>query len=435
MGKDDPHNLMDDFFEGLAERPSAEESELVYTVSEINGLVRNWIREGFPDYLWIEGEVSRVKVHSSGHMYFVLKDEHASVPAVMFRGARTRLKFEISHGMQVLVLARVDMYEREGKYQLYVEEIQPKGIGALDLAFRQLKERLEKEGLFRKELKKPLPFLPRTVGVITSPTGAAIRDIINVLRRRFPGVSILLYPVRVQGEGSAEEIANAIREMNLFFRDEVDVLIVGRGGGSIEDLWAFNEEVVARAISESVIPIISAVGHEIDVTIADFVADRRAPTPSAGAELAVPNKEELLAKIRHLMSRLSRTLKHRWDNLLWRMDRIRSSRAFLEPRYRLEQYLQQLDGLLEALGQSVHNLLDKNRLQIEHLAGKLEVLSPLRTLSRGYALVYKGDVLIKSIRQLAPKDVLKIRLSDGNVIAKTERIEGHGEGEVQQDLF
>ncbi len=404
-----------------------------FSVSEVNRMVRDWIREGFPSFIWVEGEVSRVKIHSSGHMYFVLKDENASVSAVMFRSARSRLKFELKHGMQVLCLVRVDLYEREGKFQFYIEDIHPKGIGALELAFRQLKEKLEKEGLFREELKRPIPYLPRTVGVITSPTGAAIRDIIKVISRRFPGVNILLYPVRVQGEGACDEIARAIDDINEHFADEVDVLIVGRGGGSIEDLWAFNEEVVARAISRSKIPIISAVGHEIDFTIADFVADKRAPTPSAGAELAVPDRGELISHLNHLLSRLLLILRHRWDDVKWRIERIGKSRAFLEPKYKLEQRVQLLDSLLEKMAVELCNRLDKSRLQLKHLAGKLDVLSPLRTLARGYAIVYKEKRVVRLSTQLSVRDRVTIRFADGEVNA--EVVKDGKNNERQQYLF
>ncbi len=432
MGTDDLLNLKITL--GLSDLSFSPQPDVkVFSVKEVTQMVRDWIREGFPSLIWVEGEVSRVKVHSSGHMYFVLKDEHASVPAVMFKSARSRLKFELKHGMHVLCLVRLDLYEKEGKFQFYVEEIQPKGIGVLELAFRQLKEKLEKEGLLREELKKPLPYLPRTVGVITSPTGAAIRDIINVITRRFPGVSILLYPVRVQGEGAGEEIALAIDEVNEHFSDEVDVLIVGRGGGSVEDLWAFNEEVVARAIIRSKIPIISAVGHEIDFTIADFVADKRAPTPSAGAELAVPSKKDLISHLDHLLSRLMVSLRHQWDNVRWRVERISKSRAFLEPRYRLEQRLQFLDGLMEKMIGVFSNRLDKSRLQLQSLAGKLEVLNPLRTLLRGYAIVYKGNKIVRSREDLRDRDRIRIRFGDGQVNARVEEDGEKDEG--QRYLF
>ena len=400
---------------------------IIVSVSELNLLVRQALRSSFPDTIWVEGEASRVKVHSSGHMYFVLKDESASVSAVMFRSAREGMKFELEHGMHIICRARVDIYEREGRYQIYVEEIVPKGVGALELAFRQLKEKLEKEGLFDESRKQELPFLPRVVGVITSPTGAAVRDIINVLKRRFDGVGILIYPVKVQGEGAAEEIAKAIMIFNEFFRNEVDVLIVGRGGGSIEDLWAFNEEIVARAISNSYIPVISAVGHEIDVTISDLVADRRAPTPSAGAEMAVPDKREIVRRIENLGHRLYRRLSHQWESLIYRLESIRRSRAFFEPQYRINEYMQVLDSLIERANNSISRCEEKTRLHLKSLAGKLEVLSPLKTLLRGYSIVRRrrDNRLISSVSLAKPGEDIAVRFSDGEVDA---RVIGMGRG-------
>ena len=407
---------------------------IVVSVSELNSLVRQALRSSFPDTIWVEGEASRVKVHSSGHMYFVLKDESAAVSAVMFRSAREGMKFELEHGMQVICRARVDIYEREGRYQIYVEEIMPKGVGALELAFRQLKEKLEKEGLFDETRKQPLPFLPRVVGVVTSPTGAAVRDIINVLRRRFEGVSILIYPVRVQGDGAAEEIAEAIRIFNESFKDEVDVLIVGRGGGSIEDLWAFNEEVVARAISSSSIPIISAVGHEIDVTISDLVADKRAPTPSAGAEMAVPDKRELIRRIENLGQRLYRRLSHQWESLVYRLESIRRSRAFFEPHYKINEYMQTLDALIERAYNSLTRREEKTRLHLKSLAGKLEVLSPLKTLSRGYSIVRRrrDNRVVSSITLVRPGEDIVVRFSDGELDARVTKM---GKGGLKKKVF
>ncbi len=390
------------------------EDKLVLSVCELNALVKDILKTSFPIPIWVEGEVSRVKVHSSGHMYFVLKDEKASVDAVMFKWAKRKLKFELKHGMYVLCLVNVDLYEREGRYQIYVEDIQPKGVGALEMAFRQLKEKLEKEGLFSQDLKKDIPILPKAIGVITSPTGAAIKDIINVVRRRFPAMNILLYPVKVQGEGAAEEIASAIREMDNFFSDAVDVLIVGRGGGSIEDLWAFNEEVVARAISSCSIPIISAVGHEIDYTISDFVADKRAPTPSAAAELAVPDRKQMEEKLNSFALRMSGALKHRWRDVLWRLDRIRTSKAFVEPRYRIGQLAQQLDMLMDKMNQLFLLNVQNKRSKINSLGEKLYILSPLRTLERGYSIVFHSDgKIVNSTAMVKDGDRLRVRVKDG----------------------
>ncbi|MEE9165043.1 MAG: exodeoxyribonuclease VII large subunit, partial [Nitrospinota bacterium] len=259
----------------------------VYTVTEITRAIKFSLETEFPR-VWIEGEISNLRIPSSGHMYLTIKDEESQIKVVMFRSGKSQLKFGPKDGDQVIVKGKITVYEPRGEYQIVIDYMEPKGIGALQLAFQQLKEKLSKEGLFDEELKKSLPLLPQKIGIITSPTGAAVRDILNIIDRRFPNVHILIAPVKVQGEGAAQEIAAAVKDLNKI--KGVDVIIVGRGGGSIEDLWAFNEEVVARAIFESEIPVISAVGHEIDFTISDFVADLRAPTPSAAAELVVRDK-------------------------------------------------------------------------------------------------------------------------------------------------
>ncbi|MCH8157116.1 MAG: exodeoxyribonuclease VII large subunit, partial [Nitrospinae bacterium] len=273
----------------------------IYSVSEFTGETKAILEAAF-DSVWIEGEISNLRIAGSQHAYFVLKDERSQVRCVLFKGYRAGLKFQPEEGDQVLLFGRVTVYEARGEYQLIVEHLEPRGLGALQKAFEQLKARLAEEGLFDEEKKKPIPEFPWKVGVVTSPTGAAVRDIINVIQRRNPKVSVLLHPVRVQGEGAAQEIADAIKQMNRM--QDIDVLIIGRGGGSIEDLWAFNEEVVARAISASKIPIVSAVGHEIDFTIADFVADLRAPTPSAAAELVVPVLNDTVRELRRLTQQL-----------------------------------------------------------------------------------------------------------------------------------
>ncbi len=407
----------------------------VYSVSELTSQIRTLLEESF-SYIWVEAEVSNVKIPRSGHMYFTLKDENAQLRAVMFNFYRQKMKFELKDGMSVLCFGRISVYERDGVYQLYVEQIQPKGIGALQLAFLQLKEKLEKQGFFRKELKKKIPFFPITVGVITSSTGAAIRDIIKVLRRRLPSVNILIYPVKVQGENSAEEISRAIYDMNEFFFDEVDVLIVGRGGGSIEDLWAFNEEIVAKAIFDSKIPVISAVGHEIDWTIADFVADLRAPTPSAAAELAVPDRGEMLVRLSHLINRLKRHLYHRFESARLRLNRISSSKAFLEPRYKLQQYMQRLDELIDRATILLTQRRDKTKLMLEHLAVKLEMLNPLRILRRGYSVVYrlKDNKVVSSISMVRKQESIRIVISDGEfrAVVLQKRKENDNDGQNGQ---
>ena len=280
----------------------------VFKVSELTRLLRTVLEETFRN-IWVEGEISNFTKHTSGHMYFSLKDDQAVLSCVLFRRVNQNLKFKIENGMQVVCFGRLSIYDKRGQYQLYVDKIEPKGVGALQMAFEQLKKKLAGEGLFDDSRKRPIPYLPTRIGVVTSPTGAAIRDILNVVKRRFQNIEVILNPVRVQGDGAEEEVARAIEEFNEYNRSvepdkKVDVLIVGRGGGSLEDLWAFNMEAVARAISSSVIPIISAVGHEIDWTIADFVSDKRAPTPSAAAELVIPKKEDLVLTLDQLTDRL-----------------------------------------------------------------------------------------------------------------------------------
>jgi len=326
-------------------------------VADLTRNIRFILEKNFSG-VWVEGEISNFKWHTSGHMYFALKDETAQLQCVMFRTDNQNLAFEIEEGLSVVLYGRVSVYPVRGQYQLYVEKVEPKGLGALQLRFLQLKEKLLKEGLFDEAHKKPIPFLPHRIGVVTSIDGAALRDILQVLARRFPGMPVLVYPVPVQGEGAAEAIAGAVRDLNDFAR--TDVLIVGRGGGSLEDLWAFNEEVVARAIFESAIPVISAVGHEVDFTIADFVADLRAPTPSAAAELAVPRKEELFLKISDLKARLLKSPKTVLENQLQRLDELKKN----------------LETLLLAFFK-----LKKERFR--GFLGKLEALGPLQILKRG----------------------------------------------------
>ncbi len=340
------------------EEPDEDEEEIledevpsVYTVSELTAAIRGILEMNF-DSVWLEGELSGHKVAQSKHAYFNLKDDRCQIRCVMFRGARSGLPFEPEDGDQVLVSGRVAVYEARGEYQIIVDSMEPRGLGALQKAFDQLKKKLDAEGLFDEQHKKPLPEFPWKIGVVTSPTGAVIRDILNVLKRRNPKVSVLLNPVKVQGEGAAQEIAQAIAEMNA--RSDLDLLIVGRGGGSIEDLWAFNEEIVARAIFQSRIPVISAVGHEVDVTIADFVADLRAPTPSAAAEIAVPVLDEVLNTLgelnENLLGHILWTLQDRRARLLSLIDR----RFFREPRRILENPAQRLDDLSGRLQRSLH---------------------------------------------------------------------------------
>ncbi|HEY6000461.1 MAG TPA: exodeoxyribonuclease VII large subunit, partial [bacterium] len=318
----------------------------IWTVTELNRAAGELLEETFPR-VWVEGEISNWKLYPSGHAYFSLKDDGGQVSAVLFRAGSKGLRFEPKDGLAVLALGRVGIYPQRGQFQLIVEELEPKGKGALQLAFEQLREKLQREGLFEAARKRPLPALPRTVGVVTSPTGAVIRDILTVLGRRFPNLRVLLNPVRVQGEGAAGEIAAAIAEFDR--RGDVDVLIVGRGGGSMEDLWAFNEEVVARAIAACGVPVISAVGHETDFTIADFVADLRAPTPSAAAELVVESKEALEERLGMLARRLRAGVGERLRGARHRLDALAVRRMVADGRRRLLETAQRLDGVDAAL--------------------------------------------------------------------------------------
>ena len=349
----------------------------VLSVSALTALVRGVLEENF-DQVWVEGEISNLASPQSGHYYFTLKDAGAQLRCVMFRGAARALKFTPKDGMRVLTRGRLTLFEPRGEYQLVAEYLEPQGIGGLQLAFIQLKERLAKEGLFSESHKKEIPKLPRRIAVVTSPTGAAIRDILTVLSRRFANLEILIYPVRVQGEGAAGEVARAIDDLNRL--GNIDVMIVGRGGGPLEDLWAFNEESVARAIHSSAIPVISAVGHEIDFTIADFVADLRAATPSAAAELVVRSKKELTAELDALCHRLDMSQ-------LRRLERLRSlssslSRSVTDPSRVLGHLSQRVDALDGRLTREIGLILEKSCERIVTLTGRLSSQSPARTLQR-----------------------------------------------------
>jgi len=394
----------------------------VYSVSELTRNIKLILEDSLPQ-VWLEGEISNLSTPSSGHIYLTLKDEGSQIRAVIFRGAAGRIKFKLEDGLKVTALGRVTVYERSGQYQLIIEIVEPKGVGALQLAFQQLKEKLFKEGLFEESRKKQIPFLPRTIGVVTSPTGAAVRDIIKVLRRRFANVEILLYPVKVQGEGSAEEIAVAIERMNGL--EGIDVLIVGRGGGSLEDLWSFNEEIVARAISVSKIPVISAVGHEIDWTIADFVSDKRAPTPSAAAEVAVPDKKNLVLRIDNNVARLDLGLRKTLDQAANKLERLMASYVFRRPADMVRQYQQRVDELLRQMAVKFGHGMDMAGERLKSLCAQLESLSPLSILSRGYSVSLKlpeGTVL-RNASDLKPGDEIETKLSEGKILSTVEKID------------
>lgn len=383
----------------------------IYTVSEVIGSARALIEARYPD-IWVVGEVSGYKLHSSGHQYFTLKDASSILPAAIFRGSSAKLQFKVEDGLQVICHGRLSLYLRGGQYQIVVDYMEPKGVGALQLAFEQLKKKLASEGLFDEKRKRPIPFLPRKIGIVTSPTGAAIRDMIKVIRRRFPNIDILLVPARVQGEGSAAEIVEAIALLNK--RNDIDVIIVGRGGGSIEDLWAFNEEIVARAIFNSRLPVISAVGHEVDFTIADFVADMRAPTPSAAAEIAVPLKAELVSYLEEARRRLAVELMRYVQN---RIDTVRElKKRLIPPTKSLPEYYRYIDSLKERMFFSLKTIVKQRENVFKSLAAELNHLSPLVILSKGYSIITKkGDMRpIRSSDELQMGDEIHMRYYNGS---------------------
>ncbi len=391
----------------------------IYTVSELTLEIKHVLETSFPR-LWVEGEISNFKRHTSGHLYFTLKDEHSQISCAMWRFRANNLLFQPEDGMKVLVEGDLQVYERGGNYQLIVYQMQPAGVGALQLAFEQLKKKLFAEGLFDEAHKKPLPPYPDRIGVVTSPTGAAIRDIISVATRRFPGVQIILYPVRVQGEGAAEEIARAIRDFNEY--GEVDVIIVGRGGGSLEDLWAFNEEVVARAIYESKIPIVSAVGHEIDYSIADFVADRRAPTPSAAVELLIRDRQELAGVLEYYREKLRENLIRSIQRKKDRIEHLKQSYAFRRPEDIIFQKMQRLDEISRNMLTYLNHKIALYRQNIHYLHNQINALNPHAILKRGYSICYKDGEIVKDVAQVKPLDMVQVRLSRGHFLSQVQMV-------------
>lgn len=416
----------------------------IYSVSELNHLAQELLESHFSN-VWLEGEVSNYRgVASSGHCYFSLKDENAQVDVVAFRGVMSTLRFKLEDGLKILICGRVSLYLQRGRFQIIAASVEPRGLGALQLAFEQLKKKLEAEGLFAPERKKPIPAFPQRIGLVTSPTGAAVQDILTVIDRRFANVEILIYPVKVQGEGAKEEIAEGIRYLNENHAD-LDVLLVGRGGGSIEDLWAFNEEAVARAIAASRIPIVSCVGHEIDFTIADFVADLRAPTPSAAAELVVKNKKELAAALDQNLARLVQNVQSSLNFAWERLKGMARSPAFSRPEKIFEGQTQTLDLLaskisllspqsvllerekflkaqLEKISGAVSRKLEQSLDALKVPAGQLEALSPLAVLSRGYSIAWSlpEERILKSALQVSPGDGIRIKLHQGEIKATVQ---------------
>jgi exodeoxyribonuclease VII large subunit len=435
----------------------------ILTVSELTQEIRDILEMKFPD-IWVEGEISNLRLPPSGHTYFTLKDDFSQIRTVLFRMQARALRFVLEDGLHVICRGRVSLYERRGEYQLVLQEVEPKGIGALQLAFLQLKDRLEKEGLFDPVHKKPIPMIPQTIGIVTSPTGAVIKDMLHVIHRRFENIPILLFPVRVQGEGASMEIAKAIENFNKWMN--VDVIIVGRGGGSLEDLWPFNEEIVARAIYHSKIPIISAVGHETDYTISDFVADLRAPTPSAAAELVVRDKREMKNTLHHLEGRLegqiiqifqgNRTnLSHlkkilidprkkieeyflRVDDLVnrfhiltsWILRRKKERSLHLNERLYLQNPIQRVKGLRLVIsettrrhGQIVRHILEIQKQKMAGFLGKLGSLSPLSILQRGYSITRRLPSLqiLRDAGLVKEGDKVEVKLHRGTLFCDVEK--------------
>jgi exodeoxyribonuclease VII large subunit len=392
----------------------------IKTVTELTRQIKGVLELGFSNIM-VQGELSNFKLHSSGHAYFTLKDEGAQISGVMWRNRVQQLLFKPIDGMKVIARGSVSVYEPRGNYQLDCVHLQPLGVGELQLAFERLKQKLNAEGLFNPENKKPIPLYPSRIGVVTSPTGAAVQDILSVLKRRMPAVEVVLVPVKVQGIGAAEEVVSAIEALNQY--RNVDVIIVGRGGGSLEDLWAFNEEIVARSIFASEIPIISAVGHEIDFSISDFVADLRAPTPSAAAELAVKDKNELIELIGNICYTMSNTMAHCIDSQRQSIEHLVQSYSFNKPQDLLRQKSQRADDMIRRLENSILNNLQSNHHRYNLLSGRINLLDPSLTLKRGYAIVRQDGKFIPSAALIQEKHGAIIEFHDGRMQTTVEKKE------------
>lgn len=386
--------------------------DMAISVTELNSYIKNKIADDeYLNNVLIKGEISNFKNHYTGHMYFTLKDENSLIKCVMFKTYAQKLNFMPKDGMKVFVLGGVSVFERDGVYQIYVKAMQEDGVGILYKKYEELKQRLEQEGYFEEEHKKTIPQMPKIIGVLTSQTGSVIRDIINVSTRRNPNVNIRLYPVPVQGEGAAEKIADGIKFMNK--NQLADVLILARGGGSLEDLWPFNEEIVAHAIYNSEIPVISAVGHETDFSISDFVADLRAPTPSAAAELAVPDVYEVKQKINLYQNRLRLSLVKKVEIMKLRYEKCMSSRVFKEPLRNINDNYLKVDTYIKKLENIIKTKQKEEKTKYVELVAKLDTLSPLKTLTRGYSLVEKNNNIIKSAKDVNTGDKIDLKFSDG----------------------
>lgn len=401
----------------------------IYSVGQVNNYIKNmFAQDFFLHRICVRGEVSNCKYHTSGHIYFTLKDSGGTIAAIMFAGNRGGLSFPMKEGDRVVVTGSIEVYERDGRYQLYAKEIEADGAGSLYLRFEALKRELEEMGMFADEYKQPIPKFARRIGVVTAPTGAAVQDIRNISARRNPFVQLILYPALVQGEGAAASIVNGIRALEQL---GVDVMIVGRGGGSIEDLWAFNEEPVARAIFECTVPVISAVGHQTDWTIADFVADLRAPTPSAAAELAVFDYAKTIGELRELHRRLDVCARRRLDQARAVLERHAMRLRYLSPASRLNENRRRAVDYGDQLGARMREILEKKKNRLALLAGRMEACSPVRRLGAGYAYVSAGGRSVASVRQVQVGDVLQIELMDGRLETEIRAVTGHESLEEQ----
>ena len=391
----------------------------IYSVSELTRGISLLLEDSFKS-VWVEGEVSNFILHTSGHCYLSLKDSDSVIACVIFKHSAAKLKFRIENGMNVICAGRIGVYGKRGQYQLYIDKAEPKGIGALQIAFTQLKEKLYKEGLFDASFKKPIPRFPKTVGIVTSPTGAVVRDIINIINRRFENMHIVIFPAKVQGKGASDEIIDGIESFNRL--KNVDVIILARGGGSLEDLWAFNEEPVARAIYNSAIPIVSAVGHEIDYTISDFVSDLRAPTPSAAAELVVCKKIDIVSEIDSYRSRLKQALGNHVGIMERHLEGIMKRYAFKQPLFLIEQYQQSLDEGIKSLSQALNFFVVKKTQTVETAQARLKALSPVAILERGYSITMTmpDSKIMKDSAKAETGAQIKTRLAKGELISRIE---------------
>ncbi len=401
--------------------PVAPPEPAVLTVSELTAAIQGTLQAGFSS-IGVSGEISEITRPQSGHVYFTLKDENAQIKAILWRSAAQRLKFKLEEGQEVICHGDLDVYPPRGTYQLIVQRIEPQGIGALQLAFQQLQLRLAAEGLFNPARKRKLPRFPRRIGFVTSPTGAAIHDFLQVIRRRFRGVELFVIPAKVQGEGAAADIVRGIQLANRL-RPALDVLVVGRGGGSIEDLWCFNEEPVVRAIFASRVPVVSAVGHEVDVTLADLVADVRALTPTEAAERVVPSAAELREQLAACARRMKSSLLNQLTNARRHLQLLASRRVFTSPLDRIRDRARRLDELSQGMDQAIQRRAHRNRDRLLALAARLESLSPLRVLSRGYSVTQRLDgSVIRDAAVLQVGEQIRTRLDSGEVISRVEEI-------------